>query len=408
MTGRKPGQGQTALVTGASAGIGVDLAECFARDGYDLILTARSEAALAQVANRLAKTHEVRTHAIAQDLGAIGGGARLAEQIAARGLDIDVVVNNAGYGHAGALTSSDLPTQLGMIDLNVRALVELTYLYWDGMLGKRRGGVLNVASTAAFQPGPLMANYYASKAYVLSFSEALWEEARGTGVHVSCLCPGPTVSKFRERAGTGKTKLIALLIAAWERAIAPGHREALQRGLGDRLGLDYLGDTDRFRGQKLGKDGRPTLRLSLCWDSLLAINLAEYPPGSYVLVLDEADQGLRHLILGGTCAKDGKRPALIARAIELIKNAGLVILASADLTAIELDFIASIRNEEPWILRNDYQSGAYICDFATGVPGVPGVPGEAARACALTSRPSSALNSALPAPSSIISASSTP
>jgi short-subunit dehydrogenase len=94
-----------------------------------------------------------------------------------------------------------------MIDLNVRALVELTYLFWNGMLEKKRGGVLNVASTAAFQPGPLMANYYASKAYVLSFSEALWEEARGTGVHVSCLCPGPTVSKFRERAGTGKTRL---------------------------------------------------------------------------------------------------------------------------------------------------------------------------------------------------------
>jgi uncharacterized protein len=131
----------------------------------------------------------------------------LAQSIAQQGLNVDVLVNNAGYGHAGALTSSDLPTQLGMIDLNVRALVELTYLYWDRMLANRRGGVLNVASTAAFQPGPLMANYYASKAYVLSFSEALWEEARGTGVHVSCLCPGPTVSKFRERAGTGKTKL---------------------------------------------------------------------------------------------------------------------------------------------------------------------------------------------------------
>ena len=94
-----------------------------------------------------------------------------------------------------------------MIDLNDRALVELTHIYWPGMLARKRGGVLNVASTASFQPGPLMAIYYASKAFVLSFSEALWEEARGTGVHVSCLCPGPTVSKFRERAGTGKTRL---------------------------------------------------------------------------------------------------------------------------------------------------------------------------------------------------------
>jgi short-subunit dehydrogenase len=207
MARRKPGQGQTALVTGASAGIGVDLAECFARDGYDLILTARSEGPLNEVAQRLASAHGVKTTVIAQDLGAIGGGTALANSVRMRGLEPDVLVNNAGYGHAGALTSSDLPTQLGMIDLNVRALVELTYLFWDRMLANKRGGVLNVASTAAFQPGPLMANYYASKAYVLSFSEALWEEVRGTGVHVSCLCPGPTESKFRERAGTGKTRL---------------------------------------------------------------------------------------------------------------------------------------------------------------------------------------------------------
>ncbi|MFT3727269.1 MAG: SDR family oxidoreductase [Terricaulis sp.] len=207
MARRKPGEGQTALVTGASAGIGVDLAECFARDGYDLILTARSEGPLKDVASKLASKYGVKAHVIAQDLGAIGGGSALADKIKAANLTVDVVVNNAGYGHAGALTSSDMATQLGMIDLNVRALVELTYLFWDRMLANKRGGVLNVASTAAFQPGPLMANYYASKAYVLSFSEALWEEGREAGVHVSCLCPGPTVSKFRERAGTGKTKL---------------------------------------------------------------------------------------------------------------------------------------------------------------------------------------------------------
>jgi short-subunit dehydrogenase len=94
-----------------------------------------------------------------------------------------------------------------MVDLNVRALTELTHIYWKGMLAKKRGGLINVASTAAFQPGPMMPVYFASKAYVLSFTEALWEEARGTGVHVSCLCPGPTASKFRERAGTGKSRL---------------------------------------------------------------------------------------------------------------------------------------------------------------------------------------------------------
>jgi short-subunit dehydrogenase len=207
MSEPRPGAGQIALVTGASYGIGVDLAECFARDGYDVVLTARSLAPLQEVAGRLASEHAVRATPIAQDLGAASGGQQLVSALVAKGLTVDVLVNNAGYGHAGAFTSSDLATQLGMIDLNVRALVELTHLLWDGMLARKRGGVLNVASTAAFQPGPLMAVYYASKAFVLSFSEALWEEARGTGVKVSCLCPGPTVSRFRERAGTGKTRL---------------------------------------------------------------------------------------------------------------------------------------------------------------------------------------------------------
>ncbi len=207
MSATRVGQGQTVLVTGASAGIGVDLAECFAADGYDVIVTARTESALRQVAGRLAQTYAVTTTPIAADLGAIGGGQALGNEIRARGLAVDVLVNNAGYGKAGALAGSDATEQLGMLDLNVRALVELTHIYRPAMLARRRGGVLNVASTAAFQPGPLMAVYYASKAFVLSFSEALWEEARDTGVKVSCLCPGPTVSKFRERAGTGKTRL---------------------------------------------------------------------------------------------------------------------------------------------------------------------------------------------------------
>jgi len=207
MARKRRGEGQTALVTGASAGIGVDLAECFAKDGYNLILTARSEAALTDVARRLSDQYHITATAIALDLGVPGGGRKLADAIAADGLSVDVVVNNAGYGIAGALDGSNADEQLGMIDLNVRALVELTQIYWPSMLKNKRGGVLNVASTAAFQPGPLMAVYYASKAFVLSFSEALWKEAEGTGVHVSCLCPGPTASKFRERAGTGKTKL---------------------------------------------------------------------------------------------------------------------------------------------------------------------------------------------------------
>jgi len=202
-TSRRP----IALITGASAGIGVDLAECFARDGYDLIIAARTEPALREVGERLAQQHGVQVTPIAVDLGQIGGGTQLAQAIQRKGLQVDVLVNNAGYGHAGAFSESERDVELGMVDLNDRALVELTHIYWPGMLKSGRGGVLNVASTAAFQPGPLMATYYASKAFVLSFSEALWEEARGSGVRVSCLCPGPTLSKFRERAGTDKKRL---------------------------------------------------------------------------------------------------------------------------------------------------------------------------------------------------------
>lgn len=207
MAKAKRGTGQTALVTGASAGIGVDLAECFAKDGYDLVLAARSAGPLGEVAQRLSAAYGVKATPVAVDLQAQGGGAKLAAEIAAKGISIDVLVNNAGFGHAAAFADAPIETQTGQVDLNVRALVELTHIYWKDMLAKKRGGVINVASTAAFQPGPLMAVYYASKAFVMSFSEALWEEARGTGVHVSCLCPGPTVSKFRERAGTGNTRL---------------------------------------------------------------------------------------------------------------------------------------------------------------------------------------------------------
>lgn len=216
----RPGTGQTALITGASAGIGVDLADCFAASGYDLIITARSQPALQEVADRITKAHGVKVTVISSDLGAINSGARLAAEIAQRGLIVDVLVNNAGFGHTGAFAAEPIDPQLGMIDLNVRALTELTHIYWKDMITRKRGGVLNVASTAAFQPGPLMAIYYASKAFVLSLTEALWEEARGTGVRVSCLCPGPTTSKFNARAGTDKTRLAKAAKPMTSRAVA--------------------------------------------------------------------------------------------------------------------------------------------------------------------------------------------
>jgi uncharacterized protein len=172
------------------------------------VLVSRSAAALEAEAAKLAGKFNISAVAIARDLGQLNAGTEFAQTLGERSLNIDVVVNNAGYGAAGAFDKSDLSTQLGMIDLNVRALVELTHLFWPGILKNKRGGVLNVASTAGFQPGPFFAVYSATKAFVLSFSEALWEEARGTGVNVSCLCPGTTETAFHKRAGTEKLRLL--------------------------------------------------------------------------------------------------------------------------------------------------------------------------------------------------------
>lgn len=207
MARKRKGEGQTALVTGASGGIGLELARCFARDGYGLVLAARSAEKLSALAADLAREFQVAVVPIAIDLGVPGAGAELVKAIEARGIAVDVLVNNAGYGVKGAFADGEIADQLGMVDLNMRALVELTGLLWPRMLKNGRGGVLNVASTGAFQPAPLMAVYCATKAFVLSFTEALWDEARGTGVHASCLCPGPTATGFASRAGVMKSRL---------------------------------------------------------------------------------------------------------------------------------------------------------------------------------------------------------
>lgn len=203
----RKGEGQTALITGASGGIGLELARCFAKSGYNLVLVARSVDKLETNAAELAREFRVRADAISSDLSRIGAGAELVKTLEARGLSIDVLVNNAGYGINAPFAETELAGQLGMLDLNMRALVELTGLLWPRLLQSGRGGVLNVASTAAFQPGPMMAVYCATKAFVLSFTEALWEEGRGTGVRVSCLCPGATATGFADRSGVGKTRL---------------------------------------------------------------------------------------------------------------------------------------------------------------------------------------------------------
>jgi uncharacterized protein len=197
----------TVLITGASSGIGRDLARLFAADGYDLVLAARRVEALEALARELGGRHSIAALAVESDLAVADAPRRLADRLQQQGVAIDVVVNNAGFALQGSIAELPLERQLDMIQVNVTAVTALTRLFLPAMLQRNRGGVLNVASTAAFQPGPLMAVYYATKAYVESFTEALAEEVAGTRVRVTCLCPGPTETGFADAAAVTDTNL---------------------------------------------------------------------------------------------------------------------------------------------------------------------------------------------------------
>ncbi len=201
-------QKKTALITGASSGIGLDFARLFAEGGYDVVLVARTESKLKALADELGTKHGVRALAVAADLADPAAPGRLMERLKAEGMQVDVLVNNAGYAGYGAFAETDAKMELDMIQVNIVALTALTKAVLPGMLARKSGRILNVASTAAFQPGPLMAVYYATKAYVLSFSEALANETQGTGVTITCLCPGPTKTGFQERAKMEESKLV--------------------------------------------------------------------------------------------------------------------------------------------------------------------------------------------------------
>ncbi len=198
--GDRPRPRGRALVTGASTGIGEEIARELARRGWSLVITARSEERLASLAAELRSEHGVQVGVIAGDLTQAGMPARLEEATEGSGVPIDLLVNNAGFGQYGEFLESDLDRELAMIQLNVTAVTELTKRFARPMAERGRGRILNVASTAAFQPGPLMSVYYATKAYVVSFSEALRQELRAHGVTVTTLCPGPTSSEFQSRA----------------------------------------------------------------------------------------------------------------------------------------------------------------------------------------------------------------
>jgi short-subunit dehydrogenase len=193
---------RVALVSGASSGIGEAFVHVLAARGYDVVAVARREDQLYRVKGVVEARHPGRhVHAMACDLAQPGAVGELSQLLDARGLWPMLLINNAGFGLAGAAVTLDLRAQAEMIDLNCRALTELSLACLPHMLRAGRGGIIHVASTAAFLPGPYMAVYYASKAYVLSFSEALAAECAGSGVHVSALCPGPVATGFQDRAG---------------------------------------------------------------------------------------------------------------------------------------------------------------------------------------------------------------
>jgi short-subunit dehydrogenase len=198
---------KTALITGASIGIGRELAKLFAQNSHNLVLIARNAARLQEVAADLEKQFGVTAKAFPLDLTSSAAPQFLFDQLRRENIEIDVLVNNAGYGKLGAFAEIPYVESAGQIHLNITALTHLTKLFLAPMLEHKSGKILNVASTAGFQPGPLMAVYYASKAYVISFSEALANELQDTGVTVTCLCPGLTDTQFQIRAGTEKTTL---------------------------------------------------------------------------------------------------------------------------------------------------------------------------------------------------------
>ena len=190
----------TTLITGASSGIGAAFARKFAALGRNVFLVARSEDKLITICNELGRVSGVRAQYFSIDLREHDAPARLFEEVQRRELDIELLVNNAGFGSMGYFAKLDLAHETEMIELNIRALVELTHRFLVPMREKRQGTIINVASTAGFQPVPFMATYAATKAFVLSFSEALWEENRPYGVHVMALCPGVTETNFFETA----------------------------------------------------------------------------------------------------------------------------------------------------------------------------------------------------------------
>jgi hypothetical protein len=220
---------ETVLITGASSGIGLELAKCFAADGCRLILIARNASALEKLAEELRDKNKIEAVVLTADLSQPETPERIFQELAAQKIFVDVLVNNAGFGAHGAFVELSLPRQLEMLQVNITTLTELTGLFLPGMIQRERGGILNVSSVAGFQPGPGMTVYYATKAYVLSFTEALAEELLGTGLTASVLCPGPTESNFGNVARGQKVRQLKTSKMSAEAVARHGYR-AFRKG----------------------------------------------------------------------------------------------------------------------------------------------------------------------------------
>jgi short-subunit dehydrogenase len=219
----------TALVTGASSGIGKELARLFAADAHDVVLVARRKDRLEELARELETSHGVKAWPLPCDLSSAGAVDALVAELGARGLLIDFLVNNAGVGTTGPFAQADAAGEAAMAELNVMAVVRLTRALLPPMLTRGHGHILNIGSTAGFQPGPFMATYYASKAFVNHFSEALAYELRGSGVGVTLSCPGPTRTEFGEISGVNASPLFRLKVASAESVAAEAYA-AMRRG----------------------------------------------------------------------------------------------------------------------------------------------------------------------------------
>jgi uncharacterized protein len=219
-----------ALVTGASSGLGLELATIAARDGHDLVLVARRRDRLENIGKGLREEFGAAVTIVVRDLAESEAARVVAQEVEARGLSVELLVNNAGSGVHGPFAETPLDRELAMIRVNLVALTELTKRVLPGMIARGRGRILNVASTAAFQPGPLMAVYYATKAYVLSFSEAISSEVAGSGVTVTALCPGPTRTEFGKAAGMLETRLFRSPLVRDARSVAEAGYRGMKRG----------------------------------------------------------------------------------------------------------------------------------------------------------------------------------